>query len=97
MIHSLSFAGKFNVAANLDKGIDSAGETDGLTVTPAALPGYPEGTLVVQDGYNRMPLQPQNFKIIDWHEVKKPSNSLNRKNTDSLRHFLFSSSHGAHL
>ncbi|MGO2074162.1 MAG: phytase [Pseudoalteromonas sp.] len=68
---SLSFAGKFNVTANLDKGIDGAGETDGLTVTSAALPGYPEGMLVVQDGYNRMPLQPQNFKIIDWREVKK--------------------------
>ncbi|MBQ4858087.1 phytase [Pseudoalteromonas sp. MMG007] len=68
---NLSFAGKFNVTANLDKGIDGAGETDGLTVTSAALPGYPEGILVVQDGYNRMPLQPQNFKIIDWREVKK--------------------------
>ncbi|MGS0536278.1 phytase [Pseudoalteromonas sp. SaAl2] len=68
---SLSFAGKFNVIANLDKGIDGAGETDGLTVTSAALPGYPEGMLIVQDGYNRMPLQPQNFKIVDWREVKK--------------------------
>ncbi|TMP11857.1 phytase [Pseudoalteromonas sp. S3178] len=68
---SLSFAGKFNVVANLDKGIDGAGETDGLTVTAKALPGYPEGILIVQDGYNRMPLQPQNFKIIDWREVKK--------------------------
>ncbi|TGE78196.1 phytase [Pseudoalteromonas sp. KS88] len=68
---SLSFAGKFNVIANLDKGIDGVGETDGLTVTAKALPGYPEGMLIVQDGYNRMPLQPQNFKIIDWREVKK--------------------------
>ncbi|WP_288984532.1 phytase [uncultured Pseudoalteromonas sp.] len=68
---SLSFAGKFNVIANLDKGIDGVGETDGLTVTATALPGYPEGMLIVQDGYNRMPLQPQNFKIIDWREVKK--------------------------
>ena len=68
---SLSFAGKFNVIANLDKGIDGAGETDGLTVTAKPLPGYPEGMLIVQDGYNRMPLRPQNFKIIDWREVKK--------------------------
>lgn len=68
---SLSFAGKFNVIANLDKGIDGVGETDGLTVTATALPGYPEGMLIVQDGYNRMPLKPQNFKIIDWREVKK--------------------------
>ncbi|MFQ3204522.1 MAG: 3-phytase [Pseudoalteromonas tetraodonis] len=68
---SLSFAGKFNVITNLDKGIDGVGETDGLTVTAKALPGYPEGMLIVQDGYNRMPLQPQNFKVIDWREVKK--------------------------
>lgn len=68
---NLSFAGKFNVIANLDKGIDGVGETDGLTVTAKALPGYPEGMLIVQDGYNRMPLQPQNFKVIDWREVKK--------------------------
>lgn len=68
---SLSFAGKFNVVAHLDKGIDGVGETDGLTVTAKALPGYPEGMLIVQDGYNRMPLQPQNFKVIDWREVKK--------------------------
>jgi len=70
-IPSLELAGKFNIIANLNTGIDGTSETDGLTVTAKALPGYPEGILVVQDGYNRMPQQPQNFKIIDWREVKK--------------------------
>ncbi|MDN3476069.1 phytase [Pseudoalteromonas sp. APC 3355] len=68
---SLEFAGKFSVISDLVNGIDGTSETDGLTVTAKSLPGYPEGILVVQDGYNRMPQQPQNFKIIDWREVKK--------------------------
>ncbi|MGO3421725.1 MAG: phytase [Pseudoalteromonas distincta] len=68
---SLEFTGKFNVISDLVNGIDGSSETDGLTVTSKSLPGYPEGILVVQDGYNRMPQQPQNFKIIDWREVKK--------------------------
>ncbi|MDN3382351.1 phytase [Pseudoalteromonas sp. APC 3358] len=68
---SLEFAGKFSVISDLVNGIDGSSETDGLTVTSKSLPGYPEGILVVQDGYNRMPQQPQNFKIIDWREVKK--------------------------
>lgn len=68
---SLAFAGKFAISNNLELAIDGVSETDGLTVTSAALPGYPEGVLIVQDGYNRMPQAPQNFKIIDWREVKK--------------------------
>lgn len=68
---SLTFAGKFNIVNNLSSGIDGTSETDGLTVTATPLPGYPEGILVVQDGYNRLPQQPQNFKIVDWRRVKK--------------------------
>jgi 3-phytase len=68
---SLEFAGKFSVISDLSRGIDGVSETDGLTVTAKPLPGYPEGILVVQDGYNRLPQQPQNFKIVDWREVKK--------------------------
>ncbi|WP_151173849.1 phytase [Pseudoalteromonas ruthenica] len=62
---------KFAVTADIEKGIDGVSETDGLTVTAHALPGYPQGVLVVQDGYNRMPQQPQNFKIIDWRQIDK--------------------------
>lgn len=60
----------FRVAANLAQGIDGASETDGLAVTASALPGFPRGVLVVQDGRNRMPEQPQNFKLVDWQQVQ---------------------------
>ena len=68
---SLAVAGKFAISNNLELAIDGVSETDGLTVTPAALPGDHEEGLIVQDGYNRMPQAPQNFKMMDWREVKK--------------------------
>lgn len=49
-----------------------AQETDGLAVTPVALgPQYPEGLLVVQDGFNAPKGSTQNFKYIDWRKVPK--------------------------
>ena len=66
---TLEFTSKFNIIANLAQGIDGVSETDGLTVTAKSLPGYPLGVLIVQDGYNRMPQQPQNFKLVDWRQV----------------------------
>ncbi|WP_339688611.1 phytase [uncultured Pseudoalteromonas sp.] len=66
---TLEFVSKFNILANLNNGIDGVSETDGLTVTAKPLPGYPLGVLIVQDGYNRMPQQPQNFKLVDWRQV----------------------------
>ena len=59
----------FSIRANLGAGIDGVSETDGLAVTSASLPGYPAGVLVVQDGRNRMPDAPQNFKIVDWRAI----------------------------
>ncbi|MFM9597633.1 phytase, partial [Streptomyces scabiei] len=56
----------FRIDMDLSGGIDGVSETDGLTVTSAALPGYPQGVLIVQDGRNRLPQQPQNFKVVDW-------------------------------
>ena len=44
-------------------------DTDGIEVTPVSLPGYPDGILVVQDGYNTFPDANQNFKIVSWSEV----------------------------
>ncbi|HLS99190.1 MAG TPA: phytase [Porticoccaceae bacterium] len=61
----------FTIGANLAAGVDGVSETDGLAVTSAALPGYPEGVLVVQDGRNRMPEEPQNFKLVDWRQVQR--------------------------
>lgn len=61
----------FAVRADLALGVDGVSETDGLAITSAALPGFPEGVLIVQDGRNRMPDEPQNFKIIDWRTVQQ--------------------------
>lgn len=62
----------FKVASAPIKGIDGASETDGLAVISAPLgEQYPEGALVVQDGRNMMPAQPQNFKLIDWRNIRK--------------------------
>lgn len=60
----------FRIDMNLQHAIDGVSETDGLTVTPTALPGFPMGVLIVQDGRNRLPQQPQNFKVIDWRQVQ---------------------------
>ena len=58
------------VGINAALGIDGASETDGLDVTSANLGGpWSEGFLVVQDGHNRMPEEPQNFKVIPWSEI----------------------------
>lgn len=48
-------------------GLDDVSETDGLDVTAASLPGFPEGLLVVQDGYK--PDANQNFKFVSWRDV----------------------------
>ncbi|MHA7815519.1 MAG: phytase [Pseudohaliea sp.] len=61
--------GDFRVTADLASGIDGVSETDGLDVTSAALPGYPAGLLVLQDGRNRLPDAPQDFKLVDWRAV----------------------------
>jgi 3-phytase len=49
--------------------IDDASETDGIDVTGVSLPGFPDGLLVVQDGYNAKPRANQNFKLVSWREV----------------------------
>ena len=61
---------KFKVAADLQAGIDAVSETDGLACNNQALPGYPRGVLVVQDGRNRAPEQNQNFKVVDWRQIE---------------------------
>lgn len=61
--------GDFRVTADLAAGIDGVSETDGLDVTSAVLASYPEGLLVLQDGRNRLPDAPQDFKLVDWRAV----------------------------
>jgi 3-phytase len=55
------------VSANL---IDGTQETDGLTASAADFGGaFSKGILVIQDGYNRLPHERQNFKYVAWESV----------------------------
>jgi hypothetical protein len=45
------YLGSFSIHANPDAGIDAVQECDGAAVTNVALPGYPYGFLITQDGY----------------------------------------------
>ncbi len=47
--------------------VDGVTETDGLAVTSAALPGHPEGVLVMMDDQNAG--YTTNFKVIDWAAI----------------------------
>ncbi|MEQ8263654.1 phytase [Pseudohaliea sp.] len=69
LVPGYPLVGDFRVTADLAAGIDGVSETDGLDVTSAALPGYPDGLLVLQDGRNRLPDAPQDFKLVDWRAV----------------------------
>jgi len=63
------FIGRFAVGEGA--AIDGAQETDGIEATAAGLgPDFPNGALIVQDGYNRPRGEAQNFKIIDWRDVE---------------------------
>ena len=66
------YLGSFQVVANPAGGIDGAQETDGLAVVSANLgPGLEQGALVVQDGFNRLPRERQNFKLVPWSEIAR--------------------------
>ncbi len=65
-----AWRGRFRIGLNVARGIDGVSETDGLEVTSANLGGpYTEGLLVVQDGRNRLPQAPQNFKLVPWTAI----------------------------
>ena len=61
----------FRIGPDATLGIDGVLDSDGVAVTSAALPGYPAGVLVVQDGFNEMPKANQNFKIVDWRVIEE--------------------------
>ena len=63
--------GVFSVGPSRDGTVDAVTGTDGLTVTSAALDGYPQGLLVVQDDVNALPGRQQNFKLVDWRDVER--------------------------
>jgi 3-phytase len=69
----LSHRGSFRVEAT--EGHDAVQESDGADVLTRAVPGFPRGLLVVQDGYdddlNGMDgeVASTNFKFVDWGAV----------------------------
>lgn len=63
--------GVFKIGPSADGKVDGTSVTDGLDVSSASLPGFPEGILVVQDDANPIPEIDQNFKIVDWREIAK--------------------------
>ncbi len=66
------YKGSFYIADRVDGTMDGVQETDGLSVTSAFLgPLYPQGMLVVQDGYNDLPTENQNFKLVSWADIKQ--------------------------
>jgi len=71
-----TYRGRISIADG--KSVDGSGETDGLDVTSANLgPQYPEGMLIVQDGYNFTAdgkRENQNFKMVSWADVTKALN-----------------------
>ncbi len=63
------YVGSFRIA---DGTIDGVEETDGLDVTNVAISNkFPNGFLVVQDGFNYRgdTLETQNFKIVAWEKI----------------------------
>jgi len=67
-----NYRGSFVVGNNELAGIDGSQETDGLAINAQLRTAdFPRGLLVVQDGYNTRPVQPQNFKYISWEKIEK--------------------------
>lgn len=62
--------GIFTITASADGSVDAVSHTDGLDVVSSALPGYPQGLLVVQDDGNPDSGVDQNFKLVDWALIK---------------------------
>jgi len=65
-----NYRGSVFVADDLAAGIDGTSDTDGLDVSSIVrTQNYPQGLMVVQDGSNTHPDEPQNFKLISWESI----------------------------
>ncbi len=65
-----SYRGSFVIVDNPSTGIDGSQETDGLAASSLLrTQDFPDGLLVVQDGFNELPDEAQNFKYISWQEI----------------------------
>ena len=64
------YRGRFSVAPT--GGIDAVTGTDGVSALGGAVGGFPEGLVVMQDDVDQGAAgQRQNFKLVDWREVRK--------------------------
>ena len=63
------YVGSFQVVDDTKAGIDGSQETDGLEALSTPLPGYPQGVFMAQDGFNTLPEENQNFKLVDWRKI----------------------------
>ncbi|NBT87997.1 MAG: phytase [Flavobacteriaceae bacterium] len=63
---SLNLLGIFKIVPS--GSIDGAEETDGIDVTAQAVPGFPKGLFIVQDGFNTS--EKQNFKFVNWGDIE---------------------------
>lgn len=62
-------AGRFRIVQG--PATDGAEETDGIAASSADFGRvFPEGILVVQDGFNRGESRVQNFKIVNWETIR---------------------------
>jgi 3-phytase len=66
-----TLVGVIGIGPSTDGKVDGVSHTDGLDVSSAAFPEFPEGLLVTQDDANPVSEVDQNFKIIDWRQVIK--------------------------
>lgn len=65
-----AYLGSFRIVDDVYTGVDGSEETDGLTLSNQYLgEKFPKGMLVVQDGINRNPNEPQNFKYVSWLDL----------------------------
>lgn len=62
-----TYVGRFEVTAA--NGVDAVTGTDGLDAHSGPIGAFPEGLLVIQDDVNEGGAQ--NFKFVDWREVKR--------------------------
>ncbi|MEZ5488855.1 MAG: phytase [Gammaproteobacteria bacterium] len=70
-----SYKGSFIIVDNEANEVDGSQETDGLDVSSLLRTAtFPEGLLVVQDGFNTRPDQAQNFKYVSWQAISTALN-----------------------
>ena len=69
------YLGSFRLVANANAGIDGVQECDGADVTSLALPGFPGGMFVTQDGYNGDRFSDHashtNLKFTPWQAIAR--------------------------